>query len=60
MKKYEKCKFWFLWNDGSKKEPKEGELFCRMEWRLKQKFPFIFHTIIVYELRNSIWVELPE
>jgi len=28
MKTYEKSKFWFIWDDGSKKEPKEGEVYC--------------------------------
>ena len=60
MKTYEKSKFWFIWDDGSKKEPKEGEVYCRKEWRLKPKFPFLFNTIIVYQLINDIWVELPE
>ena len=31
MKRYKKSKFWFLWNDGSKKEPKEGESYFNLE-----------------------------
>lgn len=60
MKTYEKSQFWFINDDGSKKAPKEGEVYFRKEWRLKPKFPFLFHIIIVYQLTNDIWVELPE
>ncbi|MFW6246840.1 MAG: hypothetical protein ACOC22_01545 [bacterium] len=60
MKRYEKSKFWFLWNDGSKKEPKEGEIYFNLEWRCKLKFPFLFRIPICYILKDGVWVEEPE
>ena len=60
MKRYEKSKFWLLWNDGSKKEPKEGEYYFNREWRWKLKFPFLFRIYICYILKDSVWIEESE
>jgi hypothetical protein len=60
MKRYEKRKFWFLWDNGTKKEPKNGESYFRYEWKLKPKFPFLFRVIVCYILIDDIWVEQPE
>jgi len=56
MKTYKKSKFWFI-NNGTKTEPKNGDIYFRYEWKLKSKFPFIFKPIIGYTLINDIWVE---
>jgi hypothetical protein len=60
MKRYEKRKFWFLWDNGTKKEPKNGESYFRYKWKLKPKFPFLFRVIVCYILIDDIWVEQPE
>ncbi|MDY0270145.1 hypothetical protein [Trichloromonas sp.] len=57
MKKYKKNKFWFLWDNGIKKEPKDGENYYRFEWKLKSKFPFVFKEVVCYTLINDVWVE---
>ena len=40
MKKYKKNKFSFLWDNGSRKEPINGEFYFRKEWKIKLKFLF--------------------
>lgn len=57
MKKYKKSKFHFLWNNGNKKEPKNGDAYYRYEWKLKTKFPFLFRIMVCYILINNIWIE---
>jgi hypothetical protein len=57
MKTYEKSKFWFINNDGSKKEPKNKDIYINIEIRFKSKFPFICNEYITYELINDMWIE---
>ena len=57
MKKHKKNKFHFLWDDGSKKEPREGENYFRFEWIFYKKFPFLKKEMIHYKLINNFWVE---
>lgn len=56
-KKYKKEKFNFLWNNGSVKLPKENDIYFKEEWRLKLKFPFLFHQITLYKLKGDYWIE---
>lgn len=60
IKTYEKSKFWFVHNNGTKKDPKNGEVYFRYEWRVYAKFPFIFKELICYKLIDNIWVEQPK
>lgn len=57
MKIYGKNKFWFLWDDGTKKQAKNHERYYRYEWKLKPKFPFLFKMIVCYILIDDIWIE---
>lgn len=54
-KRYKKSKFSFLLDDGTKKEPKEGELYFNDEWVAKLKFPFLRKKTICYILKNNKW-----
>jgi len=60
MKQYNKNKFYFLYDNGTKIEPKNGDIYYRYEWKIKIKFPFLFNDIIEYELIDDVWVEQSE
>lgn len=60
VKKYNKNKFYFLWDDGSKKSPKEGDLYYRKEWIFKFQYPFIFRKMVSYKLTDNVWVKYGE
>ncbi|MFW6225711.1 MAG: hypothetical protein ACOC2W_03160 [bacterium] len=57
MKTYKKNKFHFLWDDGTKKIPKNGENYFRSEWRFIDRFPFLKKEMIHYRLIKDVWVE---
>ncbi|MCK9447139.1 hypothetical protein M0Q50_09835 [bacterium] len=58
MKKYPKDKFYFLNNDGTKKEPKDLEHYHNTEYYFSWKLPFIKKKFVTYQLLNNIWYEL--
>lgn len=58
MKIHDKSKFWFLNDNGTKKEPKEGEVYFNIEWRISPKFPFLIKDYIVYVLKDDKWIEI--
>lgn len=58
MKKYNKDKFHFIFDDGSIKEPEEGDIYVNCEYRFN--FIFLKRKYIVYKLINNIWIEQDE
>lgn len=60
MKIYDKEKFYYLNTDGSRKEPKEGDIYFNHETEFSTTFPFIFrlyNNYNTYKLTNGLWVQ---
>lgn len=57
MKTHKKSKFYYLWDDGTKKPAKNGDSYFRFEWRFKKKFPFLKKELVHYKLIDNIWKE---
>lgn len=60
MKTFNKGKFHFLHNDGTKKEAITGDVYFNQEWHLNLTFPFIKKDWVVYLFNDNQWSELSD